>query len=103
MKTTRISLLALALLTVALVVGACSTSGTLQVPVVQTVVVPQTVQATSAAPQGQATSAAPQGQTAPVDQARAQTLNIAWGGPLSDPDNINPYTNWTRDTGMHNL
>lgn len=47
---------------------------------------------------------APLAQATPApDQARAETLNIAMGGPIDNPDNMNIYTNWDRGSGLHNL
>lgn len=119
MKTMKFSFLVLALAAVLVVTGACAAPPTAPPPVVQTVVVPQTVvsQATVVVQQtvvSQQTVVAPQTVVAqqtvvvtppppPVDQTRAQTLNIALGGPVQSPDVINPYVNWQRDVGMHNL
>jgi peptide/nickel transport system substrate-binding protein len=49
------------------------------------------------------TVVAPQTPAAPVDEARAETLNVAIAGALVPVDDINPYTQWNRGYGMHNL
>src|SRR5581483_395524 len=92
MKTMKFSLWVLALAAVLAVAAACAAPVT-QPGAVQTVVVPQTVEVP--------VTAAP----APVDQARAETLNIAIDKAMISPpaDDVNPYTNWDRGFGMHNL
>src|SRR5262249_55758947 len=107
MKTKKFSLVILVLAVVAVVAIACGAPATPPPPVVQTVVVPQTVvsQETVVAPQTViaqqtvvVTPAPP-----PVDQTRASSLNIASASPFVPADDVNPYTNWDRDHGMHNL
>lgn len=92
MRTKKFSLLVLGLAATMLVAIGCATPVG-QVPVVQTVVVQQTVE--------RPVTVAPS--AAPVDKARAETLNIAVNLPIVPPDNVNPYTNWDRHLGMHNL
>lgn len=101
MKTLKFSAMILVLTALVVIAGACAAPGTLPQVVQQTVVVPQTViaQETVIVPQTVVAQATP----VPVDQARAETLNIAIGGPIVPADAINPYVNWNRDMGMHNF
>jgi peptide/nickel transport system substrate-binding protein len=114
MKTMKFSLVVLVLAAILLVAIACGAPATPPPPAVQTVVVPQTVvsEATVVVPQTvvaqqtvekQVTVQVPVTPTPQIDKARAETLNIANGNPFTIPANINPYTNWDRGSGMHNL